>query len=221
MLCPHCGNQLTDSAKFCSKCGQKLVAEPVKTKTSLISGPIFANIGFWLLLTALYAGITAVFFILQSQKSGLGVQSLYHDEVISKISLGRFLRLLTNGNRIFNPTVVSKALGMGLRILYWLVPILGALALTGTILNKNAKRLCVGASVVIGITALLTATIVPLTLWLVPGVREAVAIRAGIVVGDVGGVNILWPILMAVGALALMVGVNVITAVFLNWRAKK
>lgn len=221
MFCLNCGTQLPDDAKTCSNCGQSLTTKPTKTKTSLISGPILANIGFWLLLAAIYAGVTAVFFILMSQKSALAVESIYHDEAVRKISFGSFLKLMTKGNRVFHATVVSKSLGLGLRVLYWLIPVFSALALTCTIMNKKAKRLCAGTSVLIGIAALLTATLVPLAQWLVPGLRQAVALRAGIVFADMGSISILWPIIMAVVALLLMVGLNVVTAVFLKWRAKK
>jgi len=117
--------------------------------------------------------------------------------------------------------VVSTALGVGLRILYYLVPLFGVLAVVGVICERNVKRLCVSAAMVTGVTALLTAAVVPVAQLLVPGLRQAIALRAGVIFVDMGTVSFIWPIVMAAGALVLMVGAIVVTAKFLKRRAEK
>ena len=131
------------------------------------------------------------------------------------------MTLLSEGNRIFHPTIVSAALANCLQVLYWLIPFFGAVALLGAIFHKNGKRLCAVTAVLIGITALLTVAIVPLSLWLVPGLQQAAALQAALMFADMGGVTILQPIITAAVALVLMVGVIIATAVFHNWRAKR
>jgi len=221
MFCPHCGNELPDDAGFCGNCGQKLTVKPEKAKGQPVSGTLFAKIGFLVLIAAIYAGITAVFFLLKPMEAGIEVESLYHGEAVSAMTFGSFLELLISGNRIFHPTVVSAALGTGLQVLYWIVPLFGILALIGAILDKKAMRFCVGASIVIGLTALLTALAVPLATWLIPGLRQAIALQTGVLYTDLGSVIFTQPIIMSVVALVLLAGVIIVTAVFLKWRAKK
>lgn len=221
MFCPHCGNQLPDGAGFCGNCGNRLTAKPKKAEKTVAYGPLLTIIGFCLLIAVLYAGITTTFFLLPSAEAGLEIESLYHGDTVSDMTFGSFLTLLTEGNRIFHPTVLSTALGNCLQVLYWLIPFFGALALAGAIFDKNSKRLCTVTSVLIGFTALMTVAIVPLSLWLIPGLQQALALQAGLLHSDLGGVTILQPIITAVVALVLMAGTIIATVVFHNWRAKR
>lgn len=48
MYCRHCGNQLSDTAKVCEKCGKNVeIKTEEKTVVSTAEGPIYAPAGIW------------------------------------------------------------------------------------------------------------------------------------------------------------------------------
>lgn len=227
MFCPNCKNELPDEAQFCTNCGHVLKSEipapstPAQVVAKKPSPIKYSVIGFGLLPVALYACICAIFFLLLSLKDVISIESLYAEEVVARMTFGEFLTLLRNGNRIFLPTVISTAFGVGLPILYWLIPLFGLWASIGAMMKKNTTRLCVAASIMIGFTALLTAAAIPLTLWLVPGLKQAMALQAGIMAVDLGKIASLMPIILAAVAIVLMIAVIIVTNVYRKWRADK
>ena len=193
---------------------------PKKPKEKKSLRPLLPIIGFGVLIAAIYIGITVAFILLQSMKNGIKIESLYAEEFVNSMSFGKFLTLLQKGNRIFHPTVVSTTLSLSLRALYWLVPVFGLVAVIGAMMNKKTKRLCIVTSVMIGITALLTAVLVPVSLWLIPDLKYGLASQGGVLFEDLGSVSFLWPIIIAVIALVLTVGVIIATNAYRKWRNK-
>jgi len=223
MFCPNCGNKIADDAGFCSNCGQALTQAltqaPAKVVESKPPRKMISIIAFGLTIVAIYACISAAFFLLLSVKNTVGVESLHAEEIVTRISFGKFLTLLRTGNRVFRPTVISTAFGVGLQALYWLIPLFGLWASIGAMMNKNPTRLCVAASIMISITGLLTAAVIPLTLWLIPELKQGVAIQAGVMFEDLGTVSFLWPAIAAAAVLILMIVGIIVTNKYRKWRA--
>lgn len=177
------------------------------------------RIGLSALLVLLYAGIALLFFLLLDMEETIALKTLFDDDVCGYLTFREYLTLLTEGNRIFYPTVVSTALGMGMHVLIWAVPVFGLLAVIGAIARKGAGRLYTAACVVSSLTAVLTGLIVPLSMWLIPGMRQALAVSGGVIFADMDGVSVMMLLIFAAAALVLVIAAGIVTAMLNKRRA--
>ena len=193
---------------------EKKPADPGALKKAL------GNIALLLGLTALYAGISLLFLLYWDREDAVVTQTAYNSNICGYLSLREFVDLLLNGNRIFHPTVLSTALGVGIYGLSYAVPAFCLLALIGAATGKRTTSLCVTSSVFTALCALMTAGLVPASMLFVKGLDQACALQSGVMFQDIARTSWNGPFVCAGIALVLMVGTIILTAILKKRRAQ-
>lgn len=236
MFCPACGKSLADDAKFCNGCGKQInssVIEIPQTTTEVNIDPVpenkpvaekkklninvkklFIKIGIGILLTALYVGISAIFLMVLNTDESIVINTIYESDVSHHVTLEKFLEILIDGNRIFNPTMVSTALGIGLYILIYAVPIFAGIALVTTLINKRFFSLNIVFSIISVISAAAVALVTPAAVKFVPELNQAIGVNNGIIFDDIAEFEFEKLVIFAAIAAAFIVAIIIVTIIY-------
>jgi hypothetical protein len=150
----------------------------------------------------------------------ISVASIFNNSFKSQISLQNFMDILSMGNRLFNTTVLSKALSIGIEIFFYSVPAFAALALASTFFSKGKLVFHVTSSIVSFISAILLAVVVPVSFGLIPGFKTALATRISMLPEDMGKISYT-PFIIHAIAVALLIAVSTVFAIMLSKRRNK
>ncbi len=226
MYCYSCGAQISDEARFCPKCGNPIkdgapadAKTPKDSENSHIKNVVI-NGGIRLIIAALYAGVFLLLFFGFKAEKSIVVHTLFNEKVCGYMSVQNFSDMLINGNKIFNPTAISIALGACTSVLMWAVPAFGLLALVSTFFKKPTVK----PAVCFTIISLLAASVFALTVFLaelfVPFLPQVLAEEFNFIPSDVGATTYVKPIIFASIAFILTVA-SLITTIILNKRRSK
>ena len=227
MFCPFCGAQLNDDAVFCGSCGGQIEAKPKPRKKAstpaktIITKQNMITAGLFLLLAAIYAGITLILTQVLKMEQTITVKTLFDSEVCGYMTLQQFFALLKEGNSIYYPTTVSLAYAVGFQIFLYAVPVSCGVALLGMILTKNNRSLRTLANVISGLAAALLATVVPVSLLLSPGLKNAVAMKTGVIFEDIDKITYTPMLLLAGGIVVLIVAGGIVSGILNRRRSHK
>lgn len=178
------------------------------------------DMGLWLGLAASYVCISLIFIMIFNMEKTISVASIFNNSFKSQISLQNFMDILSMGNRLFNTTVLSKALSIGIEIFFYSVPAFAALALASTFFSKGKLVFHVTSSIVSFISAILLAVVVPVSFGLIPGFKTALGTRIGMLPEDMGKISYT-PFIIHAIAVALLIAISTVFAVMLNKRRNK
>lgn len=179
------------------------------------------RLALWLGLAATYVCISLVFIMIFSMEETISIKSTYNSSFKGLLTLENFVELLSMGNRLFNTTVLSKALSIGVEVFFYSVPVFAGLALASTIFSKKSFIFHVTSSVISFISSLLLILIVPLSVGLVPGFKTALATRISIVTEDMGKIAYTPFIIHAIAVVVLIILSTVFSVLLNNRRNKK
>lgn len=180
----------------------------------------FARAGLVLVLILIFAGISALFVMMPLIEDTLSAKTISDGKDGVALTLAQYLEVMINGNRIFNPTILSKALGMGVYIFIYAVPVFALLAIIANVINKKAIALTVASSIISTLGAVIVAGVVPLSLLFIKDLKTAVALNFHVIVGDLESVAFI-PVIIFMGiALVLTIASFVVLAILNKRRAK-
>ncbi len=193
----------------------------VKEQKKIFTKHNLINALFILLITAAYTGISFICISVLSAENAITVKSAYSSSFACEMNFKEFWDILYSGNVIFNPTVTSTALSLGITIFCYAVPVICAIAILGTIVNKKNLRFNICASVFSTLTSAIIISFVPLSLSLIPKLNDAISAHAGLLRDDIKAITYT-PLLIASGIiLALMVISTILSVILANRRKKK
>ena len=200
------------------------VPKPVKTKKErkpvAINKKAIVTVILAIVLTLVYAVIAFIPFALMGREDAVIVTTVYDDDVYGYFTLNGFLDLLMNGNKMFNPTAISLAFGIGVYALMYAVPVFAGISLIASYVNKKSAPLHVLSSIMTVLYSAVTAAVVPLSMWLIPNFKEAVAVSLKFIIGDVGNLSSTVLIIAAAIMLVLVVISSILVGILKKRRAK-
>ncbi len=245
MFCPKCGNQLSDGAAFCGKCGtsinkpqqdnigapvapkpqQNYVAPPVakpaprkikekkeKTTPSIFTKNNLIKSVMLLFIILLYAGTAFVTVASLLTENTVNAVSLFNEEVVRGMDLNTLLNLLVYGNRVFNPSAISLALGIWSYIIIYSIPVFALFAIIGLFASKKVSRLHI-VFTFMSILSLITMFALSLAPRFIPGLKGAFAVAVGIITEDISRFTFLPIIIIAAIIFVLLVVTTVLNVV--------
>lgn len=174
----------------------------------------------WLGLTATYVAISWIFIMIFRMEETITVRSSYSTSFKGVLSLENLVDLLFAGNRLFNATVGTKALAIGIEVFFYSVPVFAALSLASTIFSKKNFAFHITSSVISFVSSLLLILVVPVSTGLISGFKTALATRIGIVADDIGRITYTPFIIFALVVVVLIV-ISTVFSVLLNKRRNK
>jgi len=190
--------------------------KPVKVKKEhkpiKINKKVIVTIILAIVLTLVYAAMAVIPFLLLDRADTVVVSTVFDDDVFGYFTLEGFAKLLTDGNKLFNPTAISLALGISLHVLTYCVPIFAAISLIASYVNKKSVSLHVLSSIMTTLYAALIAVIAPVSVWLIPNFKDALAVSLKFIMGDVAAVSSTAFIIVA----GIMVGLVVIASILVG-----
>lgn len=234
MFCNSCGNKIEDGVKFCTSCGKPIeqateitptISKDVQTKVVKERKPLIAkstatSIGIALLLAVLYAGISSIFVLLLNMSDTILVKSAFDKDMNGYLTLQEFLDILLNGNRIFNPTTVSTAIGSAVYIFIYAVPAFAGLALIAAFIGKKSVALHTVFSIMSVISAAVVAVAAPISIKLVPEIKQAIAINMGMLFEDIKAFSYTKLFIFAGVIIVLLIASCIVAGVLNKRRAK-
>lgn len=233
MFCPYCGKENENDSLFCVDCGKQLSEpQPItpapqtpikkpKERSPLITKEVRNKWLIALILILLYTGISALFIILLNLENSIAIKTVFDDDVTKHITLNQLLKAFVSGNKVFNPTTVTLALGVGTYTLIYSVPVFSVIALIGTFSGKKVFGLYTVSSVVTVLSVAATLLIAPLSLILIPDFKQVISASAGIVFNDFDKITFIPIIVFSVLIIALLVAIGIVTGLFNKRRTKK
>ena len=174
----------------------------------------------WLGLAATYVAISWIFIMIFRMEETITVKSSYSSSFNGLLTLENLLELLFTGNRMFNATVGTKALAIGIEVFFYSVPVFAALSLASTIFSKKNFAFHITSSVISFVSSLLLILVVPVSTGLISGFKTALATRIGIVSDDIGRITYNPFVIYALAAVVL-IAVSTVLSVLLNKRRNK
>ncbi len=241
MFCPNCGKEIDNNTAFCGYCGasistvpkvaktaKRLTYEPkvkvkkVKTESRL---PKFTKDDgilccLWFALAALYIGVSCIFIFIFNISETITINSSFDSDFDAYLTLSEFVQLLLVGNRVFYPNIISTAIAVGMKILFYSVPVFAAIALISFIFTKRNAPFHIAFSVVSGISAILLTVVVPLSTKVIPNFYDAIAVNIGVLANDVGKIESIPFIIWGIVVFALII-VSTVVVMMLNTRRTK
>lgn len=189
-----------------------------KKPNPLTQKKTWISIGFYTLLAVLYAASAVLLLLLASRDGSIGAVIASRDKTVDAFSLNSFADLLTDGNYIFNPTALSTALGILIRALLWSVCGFSIIAFLGVFSRKKSASLYTSYCILTGIASLTVAFITPLASSLVPQLKYAVSVAAGVLTEDLASLSFLPLIIGALLAVLPLVAAGIVLRIFNNRR---
>ena len=240
MFCPHCGSQNDNNSTFCGSCGKPLDPSPAaapqtatqvlpkrvapavtKPTAPLITKEAMVKGTLAVILTLLYAGLAALFIMMLNFEDTIAVESAFDSGAGGHLTLKTFLDVLVGGNRIFNPTPLSAAIGIGAYILIYSVPAFALMALIGTFIDKKGSRLYVVSTIITAMASAAIIAVIPVATKLLPDFKQALSVNAGLIFDDVDNLSFTSFIIVAAIAVVLIIITGIITSMFNKRRAQK
>ncbi len=233
MFCPHCGKENDNGVAFCGSCG-KAINKPtsapvnrtvkpyvVKNTNPLITKDrmIFGILSFIAIL--LYFSVFAFFIVLLNNSSAVSLNTIFDSEITGNVSFSEVLKILISGNRIFNPTIISTAFGVGIYCLIYSLPVFAVFALYGIFSGKKRVAFTTLFCIITVITAAVSVAVTPVSVALIPGFKQALASSGSVLGNDVKSVSYIMVIVFAAIALVLLIASMIYTNFFVKRRAKK
>ncbi len=192
--------------------------KPAKEKKTFAKSN-FINALFILLITLTYTAISFLCISLLSAKDAITIQSAFNESFTCDIDFNKFLEILFSGNVIFNPTLPSTVLSLGITIFCYAVPVICGISILGTIFNKKKIRFNIATSIFSTLTSAIIILFVPLSLRFVPKLNDALSAHAGMLRDDIKAVT--YTPLIITGAIILaLVVISTILSVILAKRRK-
>lgn len=226
MFCPYCGKENENDAVFCEDCGKSIldsppeqkpaepkapVSKPVKERSPLIAKSTVKKILLALCLILLYAGISTLFIVMLNLENAITVKTIFDDDVTKSITLNNLLSDLISGNKVFNPTTLSLAFGMGLYALIYSVPAFALIAIAGAFCSKKTFAFYTVSSIITVLSVAASILIAPLSAIIIPGFKQAIAASAGVVLDDVGKITFIPIIIFSAIIIILLVASAIVT----------
>lgn len=228
MFCPHCGKENDNKSVFCAACGIRInespaappQAVPAKNYAPLIKKETMIKFSLASVLVLLYAGISIIFIMLLTFEDSITVNTVFNSSLSKDLTLEELLEILISGNKIFNPTPLSTALGVGLYALVYSLPAFALIALIGAFIGKKTFAFYTVSSIITVLTAAIVTLITPLSVMLIPDFKQVIARSVGVIVGDVDNVTFVPIIIFVAIALVLLIAAGIVTRIFNKRRAQ-
>ena len=183
-----------------------------ETRIDNTAAVVIVTIILAIVLTLVYAAMAIIPFLILDRSDTVVVSTVFDDDVFGYFTLEGFAKLLTDGNKLFNPTAISLTLGISLHVLTYCVPIFAAISLIASYVNKKSVSLHVLSSIMTTLYAALIAVIAPVSVWLIPNFKDALAVSLKFIMGDVAAVSSTAFIIVA----GIMVGLVVIASILVG-----
>ena len=234
MFCPHCGKENKDTSLFCAGCGKQLknaasvsnanvptITKPAKVNAPLIKKETMSQIILAAIIVLLFAGVFVLFLLLLNKEDAVSVSTLFDSSVKGTVSLKEILNILISGNKVFNPTVISAAIGIGIYIFIYSIPIFALISLIATISNKKSLALYIVSTIITVLSAATSVLVTPISVLIIPGFKQAVAATAGVMFNDINSIIFIPTIVFASIIVVLTVIIGILIGIFGKRRAKK
>lgn len=186
----------------------KFSPEKIFTKDNAI------NAALWVFLAGVYVCISLIFIYIFNMSNTITVSSAYNDEFVKNLTLQEFLKLLSEGNRIFNPTVFSKTISLAISIFFYSVPAFAGLALIVSIFSKNNMKFNITSAIVSFLSSLMLVGVVPLSIMLVPQIHAALGVRLGLMADDISKITYTPLIIHAAAVMVFIVIALVVVKIY-------
>ncbi len=183
----------------------------VLTKNNVITFFIF------LALIACYIGIIIILTSLLNTGDAIIVDVDYKKDTIISITLKEYLDLLVVGNRLFNPTAISTAIGICVYLFIYGAPAFIVLNFIYLIFNKKVLSIHICSSIFSVISALISLLAIPLSLLLVADFKSALALRLCVLLEDISLLSYTKLIINAIIVIVLAI-LSAVIAIILNKR---
>lgn len=195
--------------------------KPVKIKKErkpiVINKKMIVTVILLIVLALVYAATAAIPFLLMDRTETVVVTTIFDDDVFGYFTLKDFAGLLMNGNKLFNPTSVSLTLAICVQVFTYCVPVFAGIAFIAACANKKSVPLHVLSSIMTGLYSVIIALSVPLSTWLIPNFKDAIAVSLKFIMGDVASVSSTAFIIVA----GIMMGLVVISSILVGIIAKR
>lgn len=226
MFCHFCGKEIDDNAKFCVHCGENLdsVKEVtqntvVKEKKPIITKATIITTGLCLLLLVLYAGIAFLLIQLLHADDTILIKSSFDDDLVKTLTLKEFLDILLDGNRIFNPTMLSTSIGLGLSLFIYATPAFAALAFISACIGKKTAAINTVFSIMSILSAIAVAIVTPISVKLVSELKLALAYNQRMLSEDIKAFSYAKPIVYSAIVMVLVIVTGIVTRILNKRRA--
>lgn len=246
MFCPECGNKLPDDAQFCAECGYAVKSAPVQSAVTVndasadnaavvyqapprqpMSEESKLKLKFSFVLLLLYVAISLIFILTLGAKNGVVIKAEYVaadgvsvTEYDSGVTLNELASTMVKGNSMYNPTMLTSAIGVGMYIFIFAVPVLALVAFVTTCIGKRFYSLHILSSVVSFASAAFMGAVVPVSMMLVADFKEMLYAEAGVFAQSVQSVGYIKLIIFASLAAVCVVASMVVTAMYNKRRAQ-
>ncbi|MBE6738564.1 MAG: zinc ribbon domain-containing protein [Ruminococcaceae bacterium] len=242
MFCPNCGVKLPDEAQFCGECGASLSASKEQISATQVTAPVTVTnpvpvkvvtprqpmsketktkLLFSLVLTLLYAGISLFVIFSLNLKNSILINGNYQGDFSEGLTLADFLSVLINGNRLFSPTILSKAIGVSAYIFIFATPVAAFIALVMSFVGKRFYALHIMSSIISCISIGLIGASVPVSFLLIEGFEENLAVSYGVFADNLQSVTYIKLLIFASVALLFVIATLIVTAVYSRKRRVK
>lgn len=236
MFCPHCGIENNDDVTYCHSCGKEMffpeekntlgegispTKKTVKLKLPNITKTTLITVLFCVLLAACYVALSLFMITIFTKEGTIGINSVFEKEVYKSISLKEYCNVLMNGNAVFNSTIVSTMLSIGMYLaVYGIAPIAGIAFLSTMIGKKKCFTLHILSVLYSVLSATLLALIVPISVRFVPNLKLAFAQMLVMHKNDVGKFEYN-PLLIYAAIIVVATIISFVLTIVINKRRKE
>lgn len=244
MFCPECGNKLSDDALFCAECGMRIEADAAPPLTegadasAYNSAPVTEapprepmseetklKLKFSFVLLLIYTAVSLVFILMLGAKDAVVIKAEHIStagsvEYSQGLSLYEVANMMISGNSIYNPTVLSSAVGVAIYVFFIAVPVMAFVALVATYFGKRFYSLHILSSVISFIAAAIMGAAIPVSLALVPDFNDTLVSGSGVLMNDVQSIEYTKLIIFAAIAAVCVIASMVVTVMFNKRRAQ-
>lgn len=158
---------------------------PKEKKPSIFTKDNFTKAGLILLSGVLYALVAVLFLFIININDTISIKTLFDDDISKHMTLNELLIIMIKGNRIFNPTAISTALGIWTYLLIFSLPVFALISYINILISKKSNRLHIVFCVIVGLSAVTNAVITPVSVKLVSGLKQAISVSVGILPEDI------------------------------------
>lgn len=247
MFCPFCGTDNKTATKFCGGCGQLIpeesVSVPLTPKTHSDQKPVYnkkfkapaqkSNIKpifsknniitaiFYILQALLYSAICVHILLLPKLQDAIIINTVSSKGKPVSMLLTDFVNLMLNGNRLFNPTIPTTAFATGISVFIYCIPVFAVICLLGSVIRKKSGAFNATFTIISLLSEAFVALAIPVSVYLCPEFKNAIALNINFVIDDVGTIDISKIIIYCAVSAGITVVAAVITAIAAKWRNKK
>ena len=190
----------------------KVKTKKEKTTPSIFTKSKMVKCALILVSVILCLGIAFITIASLYIENTVNAVSLFDEEVVSGINLNTLLDIMINGNRVFNPSAVSLALGIWSYIIIYSIPFFALLSIIGLFTSKKVSGLHIIFSIM-SFLSVATMIVVSISPRFISGLKNAFAISTGMISEDIATISFIPIIILSIVTLVLLVSATAVNII--------